>query len=259
MYLAPVRRCTTAGSSLVAALALSASLAVPAFWNVVPVAAAPAQKFPMPTGRITYKMSGLMGMSGTMTMSWAGHGQKFRQDMAMSLPAMPGGKMNTWTISDGKTVYVSNSMMGKKAMRVKVTPQMANTSMPGVPGMNVAGGTSGKLVGHANVLGKPCEIRLMTANTPQMDMRMKLWTWRNLPLKIESSMKMKSRPLGAPGSAPSGAAGRTMPKMPTINTTMTATKLDLNPKLSPALFKVPAGYTIQDASSMGRRQRPTGR
>ncbi len=253
MSLPFVRRAGIRRSGIGRAVAASVLLAVPVFQAagfVAPaVSAAPsktaAKKFPVPAGRITYNMSGFMGMNGTMTMSWVGHGQKSRQDMVMRMPGMPGGGMNTWTISDGKFMYMSSPMMGKKVMRVKVQSQDGAMPSMGMPGMNMTGAaTGGKLVGRANILGKPCEVRLMTMSTPQMDMRMKMWMWRGLPLKIENAMKMKNAPRTSGGATP---------RIPNINMTMTATKLDLNPKLSPALFKVPAGYTIQDAPVAGRR------
>ena len=250
MSLAFVRRIGVGRISLsrvaVAAPVLSTLLAVPIFQGVHPVVAAPASaavkpKFAVPAGRITYNMSGFMGMNGTMTMSWVGHGQKFRQDTTMNMPGMPAGGMKTWTISDGKSMYMSNPMMGKKVMRVKMPTQATAASMMTTPGMNVTGG---KLVGRANILGKPCEVRQTTVSTPQMDMKMKMWMWRGMPLKTETLVKMKN------ASRPSGGA---TPNIPNVNVVMTATKLDLNPKLSPALFKVPAGYTIQDAPTAGGR------
>lgn len=248
-----------AGRVAVAVPLLAGLLAAPVLQGagfVAPaVSAAPAKaaakKFPVPAGRIVYNMSGFMGMNGTMTMIWVGNGQKFRQDMAMRMPAMPNGGMNTWMISDGKFMYTSNPMMGKKVMRMKIPTQAAAASAMTMPGMNVTGAaTGGKLVGRANVLGKPCEVRLMTVSTPQMDMRMKMWMWRGLALKMENAMKMKSAPKTSGGATP---------RIPNINMTMTATKLDLNPKLSPALFKVPAGYTIQDAPAAGGRGMPVRR
>jgi hypothetical protein len=102
-------------------------------------------------------------------------------------------------------------MMGKQVLRMKMPKDGGGAGPTGVP---IGGTKAGKVIGKATILGKPCEIR-------QIDTA-KVWMWKGLALKMENQ------------------GGQGMPM------SMTATKLEMPFKASPALFKVPAGYTVTD-------------
>ena len=178
-------------------------------------AAPPKGGFPHATGRIAYKLSNKM-MSGTSTLTWVDHGKKLRQEMTAKANA--NGKtinLNNWVISDGKNLYMYNPMLGKKVNRIKMTPEMQKGAGPGMP-MIAAPKNLGKALGKATVAGKPCNIHAM----PQMP-NAKIYVWQNLPLKMEFS--------GAQGGM-----------------NMEATKVETGIKPAATLFKVPAGYTVED-------------
>jgi hypothetical protein len=180
--------------------------------------ASPADKAPA-TGRVHYKMSSPM-MSGTMIMAWINHGKKYRQEMKMSMDR--GGQkvaMNTWAVGDGSHIYMHQPMMGQQVMRMKVPKSMASAfSLPGIPDPSAKG--AGKVVGKGTVLGRSCQIRSFGAGGPQGNS--KVWLWNGMPLRVEAS----------------GPQGGGM--------SMVATKVETTPKLSPSLFKVPAGYQVRD-------------
>lgn len=207
-----------------AGLALLAVSAVGSALMFHPSAAAPAQKLPSPSGRITYQMKGSM-MNGTAVYSWADGGKKFRQDSNLKVNGPNGQKMDMkgWAMSDGTYFYFYQPMMGSTVRRMKL-PKNA----PGGPGMGLpmmgSGQVGGKAVGKGNVLGKACEIRQVQGG--------KVWLWKGIPLKAEMS---------AP-AAPGGPGGG----RPAMNMSLVATKVDTAVKPSPSLFKVPAGLKIQD-------------
>lgn len=185
--------------------------------------AAPATKLALASGRIHYQLSGTT--KGTMVLSWIQSGVKFRQEMKMTATVPQAGSgtrpisVSTWTLSDGKNVYTLNPMVEKQVLRMKVlrTGPQANNVAAGLGGMfgQAFDPAKAKRVGKGKVLGRTCEISdLDTA---------RVWVWQGLPLRIETKP-------GAPG--------------PVMK--MLATKVETAPKLSPALFKVPAGYQVRD-------------
>lgn len=180
-------------------------------------AAPAAKKFPHATGRIVYKLSNQM-MNGTSTLTWSNFGGKVRQDLAAKVNAQ-GRSMDlkTWVISDGKTVYTHNPMMGNVVNRMKLSPeQLAKQGNPGMPMMAAPKGL-GKSLGKATIAGKPCTIH----QVPQAN-NAKMWVWQNLPLKMEMAL---------------GQAG---------GMKMEATKVETGIPLSPALFGVPKGMQVKD-------------
>jgi hypothetical protein len=190
---------------------LVAALASPGY------TASAADKTPA-TGRVHYRMTNSM-MNGTMTMAWANHGKKFRQDMKVSVNR--GGQqvpMNTWAVADGSYIYMHQAAMGQQVMRMRV-PKEGGTafSLPGIPNPNAKG--AGKVVGKGTILGRSCEIRSFGVGGQQAKSR--VWLWNGMPLKVEAS-------------GPQGGM------------TMVATKVETTPKLAPALFKVPSGYQVRD-------------
>ncbi|MGV3721319.1 MAG: hypothetical protein ACO1SX_10465 [Actinomycetota bacterium] len=178
--------------------------------------AAPALSMPSVTGRITYSFN-VAPLTGSSIVTWADGGKKFRQDMKMSgtAPGAPAGASLTnvemWMIGDGTHLYSHQPMMGKQVLRTKI-PKGAAT--PGPAGLPLGAKPTGKLIGKATILGKPCEIRQVETA--------KVWLWKGLALKMENQ----------------GGQGMAM--------TMTATKLQMPYKSSPGLFKVPTGYTVTD-------------
>src|SRR5262249_31592965 len=107
---------------------------------------------------------------------------------------------------------------GKQVLHIKMTKgASAGGPMGGSP---FVGGSAGKLVGKGTVLGRPCEIRMMGTKNPGHEV--KVWVWNGLPLRSEIPL-------------PQGG------KM-----TTEATQVETAPKLSAALFKLPAGYTVKE-------------
>jgi hypothetical protein len=195
---------------LVAASAL-AVLASPGFTASAIDAKTPA------TGRVQYRMTGAT-MNGTMTMAWANHGRRFRQDMKMSI-GRDGQQMsmNTWAVADGTHVYMHQPAMGQQVMRMRMPKDAGSAfSLPGIPNPSARG--AGKVVGKGTVLGRSCEIRSFGAGGRGQS---KVWLWNGMPLKVEAS-------------GPQGGM------------TMIATRVDTTPKLAPSLFKVPSGYQVKE-------------
>lgn len=173
------------------------------------------------TGRITYKMS-VSALTGTNVISWINGGKQYRQEISLS-GSVPGQgsavtSLDTWMINDGKNFYVHQPLMGMKVAKVKMPkPGAKKAGAPGAPGAALLGAATsgGKVVGKETILGKPCEIRQAG--------QAKIWSWHGLALKFEMT-----------------GAGQ-VPAM-----TMVATKLETALKLSPDLFKLPAGYEVTD-------------
>jgi hypothetical protein len=190
--------------------------------------AAPAKKgaaslvqFPFPSGKVTYKLSSLGG-AGTGALSWMESGHKFRQDTRMVLKqgdrTIP---VDGWMMYDGTYLYTHQAMMGKNVYRSK--PGKPGTSLGmGLP--MVSGNNMGKVVGKDTVLGKPCEVR-------QSDIRigkLKIWTWKNLPLKMHIDPARESAP-----------------PVDAVATALTPAKV------AASQFKLPAGYTVVGPGTPG--------
>jgi hypothetical protein len=79
---------------------------------------------------------------------------------------------------------------------------------------------AGKLVGKATFLGKPCEIRVIGPSNPGGGIKM--WVWKGLPLRTEAALSQSGK------------------------LTTEAFQIETTPKLSVALFRVPAGYQVKD-------------
>lgn len=199
-----------------------------------PAEAAPARQMPTATGRVTYQISG--PMKGSMVLSWSENGKKFRQETKMTgvpPPATPGApkaapmSMDTWMLSDGKAMYALMPMGGKKVMRLEGKTSGPAGAPMGLGQMlgDLGGPSGGKVVGKATLLGRSCEIRATDKG--------KVWLWKGLPLRMEIQVN---------------------PKMPKL--TMVATKVESAPKLPAILFKVPAGYQIQEMPAGGPRMPP---
>ena len=172
---------------------------------------------PLASGRVHYRMASPL-MNGTTVLCWIDHGRKFRQDAQMSIGS--GGttrQIQTWSLGDGSYVYSYQPMMGKQVLRLKARTGPGAAGPAGTMPFLVGGG---KVVGKATLLGRPCEIRVMGAGNPGGGMKM--WTWRGLPLRTEVDV-------------PRGG-----------KVTTEATQIETAPKLSPALFRVPAGYQVRD-------------
>ena len=163
-------------------------------------------------------------MSGTITMLWSNSGARFRQDSSLRIGAGGGMNLKTWTIFDGKSLYVAMPPMpgsagaGTRVMRMKLPPN-ALASMPGSIGMP---GMSG-------------------LNAAQGKGRFKLWMWQSLPLRADIQMLVNPRGRrGAPGAT-------------SVRVSMRATSLNTSARPSPALFRLPAGSQVQDVRAPARR------
>jgi hypothetical protein len=206
---------TRAAGAVVAGLALSAATSLAAAG-----APAPAPKFGSPTGRVVYKVSGPM-MNGTSTLTWADSGARFRSDTSgtISMGQQP-MQMNTWTINDGKNLYVFQPMMGKQVMRMKMTKAQIQRLTGSTLGLGAA--KAGKKIGKETVLGKSCDV---------YDLKQaKVWMYNGLPLRSETM------------------AG------PAAGTKSIATKLELGARVAPTAFKIPAGYTVKDFDPSAMRR-----
>jgi outer membrane lipoprotein-sorting protein len=184
------------------------------------------------TGRVHYRMSSPI-MNGTSVVSWIDHGRKFRQDSKMTIGATASkSPMQTWSIGDGTNVYAYQPALGKQVLRMKI-PKSAGGGGP-MGGTPFVASGSGTVVGKATVLGRSCEIRALGPKSAGPNVKM--WVWNGVPLRTEMIL-------------PQGG------KM-----TTEATNIETAPKLSPALFKLPAGYTIKEmpmpAGALGAPPRP---
>jgi hypothetical protein len=190
-------------------------------------ALAAGNEAPMASGRVHYRMTSPM-MNGTTVLSWIDHGHKFRQDALISIgSAGKKSQIQSWSLGDGTYLYSYQLTMGKQVLRLK--PRRG----PGAAGP--AGTTpflagAGKVVGKATFLGKPCEIRVIGAGNPGGGMKM--WVWKGLPLRTEVTVRQGGK------------------------LTTEATQIETAPKLSPALFRVPAGYQVRDFKMPARRPGP---
>ena len=146
--------------------------------------------------------------------------------------------MKSWSLFDGKAFYVGmpsgipGQPAGRKmAMKMTLPPNYLKSMTMGGPSV----GSSGRLVGHGVVLGKTCEIRVVPIKNSNYAGQVKVWMWQKLPLRTEMTSTTKM-------------SGKTQ----NIKMTMVATQINTAAKPSPALFRVPAGYTVQ---SMGDFQK----
>ncbi len=186
-------------------------------------------KFSVPTGRVAYRMTGGT-MQGTSLLAWTDGGKKFRWEQSFSGATLGASASNAkgsapptikqWTVSDGKYLYLHLPLQGKVVSRIQLTPEAIKQASAGmqIPGLN---GDKGKVVGKGTVLGKPCEIREAGGY--------KVWLWKGVPLKLQST-------------------GQGM------DLSAVATKIAVPTKLSPATFKVPAGYKVVDQKVPARNR-----
>lgn len=207
----------------------------------LPVVAAPKAtpaRFPTANGTIKYRMTmgGKMPMNSNISMTWTNYGARFRQDSQIRMNA--GGKqttMNSWSFYDGKALYSlfprvpgapGGAVGNKTVMRMKMPENYLSQMLMGNAQV-VAG--RGRLAGRGTILGKPCEIRVTSFNYPTYKGQAKIWTWQKLPLRSEISMNIK---MGG--------------GMQNMKMSMVATQLNTAVKPSPSLFRLPAGYKVQE-------------
>ena len=225
-------------------------------------AAPTARLFPTANGIVKYRMTMKGAMpnnainNSVITMTWINNGARFRQDMTMNVSAGAGagaGKMTmkSWSIFDGKSFYtampsgVPGQPAGRKiAMKMTLPPNYLKQILSGnastMPGMK---GVSSRVVGRGVVLGKMCEIRAMNIKNVQMNGQVKMWMWNKLPLRTDTNMTYSMR----------DPKGKKQPQKMTMTMSMVATQLNTNVNPSPSLFRVPAGYKIQDMSAMQKQ------
>ena len=223
-----------------------------------PVVAAPKAipaRFPTANGIIKYRMTmgnhmtvsgqmptnDRMPMSSSSTVTWANYGARFRQDTQIRMNS--GGRqmnMNSWSLYDGKAMYstLPNGMIGqptnrKIAMRMTLPPNYLNRM---AMGNSPSGAGAGRVVGRGTILGKLCEIRVVNFNDSHVTGQAKIWMWQKLPLRSETFMNIKM----------SGATQN-------MKIAMIATQLNTNVKPSPSLFRVPAGYKVQEMSDFQKQ------
>ncbi len=232
--------CRTAGRAVAFAAVVTVLAAKP-----LPVVAAPAlpARFPTANGTIKYRMTmgGRMPMNSNISMTWTNYGARFRQDSQIRMNA--GGRsmtMNSWSLYDGKSLYAAmpsgmpGQPAGRKVVMRMTLPQNYLNRMAMGNSPTAAG--AGRVVGHGTVLGKPCEIRAVDLNNPRYKGQAKIWMWQKLPLRSEISMNMKMQ-------------GMTQ----NMKMSMVATQLNTNVKPSPSLFRLPAGYQVQDMGSFQKQ------
>ena len=217
--------------------------------------AAPLSLFPTANGVIKYRMT-MNAMPGNafnrsdITMTWIKNGARFRQDMTMDMTV--GARkmtMKSWSLFDGKSFYsaMPGGMPGqsagrKVAMKMTLPPdyikRMASGNNNLMAGMK---GVTSRVVGRGLVLGKMCEVRAMNIKNAQMNGQVKMWMWQKLPLRTDTTMTYSMR----------DSKGKTQPQKMTMS--MIATQLNTNVNPSPSLFRLPAGYKIQDMSAMQKQ------
>lgn len=225
------------------------------------------QRYPSQSGRVVYRMTMAMGMNSNITTSWTDYGRKFRHDikMTMNMPSGAGAGgarkpmvINTWAISDGNYVY--SAMPGQRKMVRMPIPKGDLEKIPGMDSLKqmglIDGKASSKVIGKGTVLGKPTTIRSVVNNAPKMNLNGKIWLWGGLPLRMDLDMKFKGMPM--PANAQAKGAPKNYTPQP-MKVSMVATKLDLNAKPAASLFKVPAGYAVQDMADLQKKMLGRGR
>lgn len=197
----------------------------------------PYALFPVPAGHLVYRTKTSGNIENSMrvaTLRWLDFGRQFRLDSGLtSTPNGPAVEDKEWTICDGKAVYVSWS--SHDAMQLQATSFLKR----GIIGLMLHQGlVPSKLIGHAVLLGKPCEVRLSEARDPRIRSQdsLKLWLWDMLPLRAES----RSEFLG--DKIPADTTVKERKGIFTIS--LVVTSLNTNFRPSSALFRVPAGYKI---------------
>ncbi len=227
-------------SRALAFLAVASFAVKPSPVAATPVAAVPGSimRLPFPSARIKYHMtsSGMGSMSSNMTWTWANGGELFRQDLQGHLSGGLSGQdvnTNSWTFTDGKALYTA--MTGEMLSQPAGRKVVLRTMLPRdyfkrlmEMGTRLTPSNQSRVIGHSTILGKPCEIRAVDSNSRASITHNKVWVWKNLPLRMESTTTMK-------------AGGKSY----ISKTTSIATQLDTNFKPSPSLFRVPAGYKVE--------------
>lgn len=185
--------------------------------------AAPGSEAQLPrlkhaTGRINYKLSGVV--SGTTIYTWSAYGQKFRQDSQIVAAALTGGSstpIKTWTLCDGKAFYSFIPTLGQSVIRMPMPKSGKGGSSLGLPSLP-PGQKFGKKVGTEKILGRTCEVRQQGEN--------KVSFWEGLPLR---------------GNFTQG--GNTVK--------MVATSLKTGVAVKATMFAVPKGLQVVDGSQFG--------
>lgn len=201
-----------------------------------------ARRFPVANGAVKYRMmvNSQMKLNGDITMTWVNFGARFRQDSRtnMSFGARK-YTTNTWSIFDGKSFYsgMPSGMPGQSARKVAMKMTLPPNYVKNIlMGGSAASLDKSRVVGHGMILGKPCEIRAINMNDARASGQVKMWLWQNLPLRTEMTLKSKAR----------GA-------MQNMQMSLVATQLNTGIKPNPALFRLPAGITVQDMSAMQKQ------
>jgi hypothetical protein len=191
------------------------------------------------------KNTGAAAMNTTITMTWADYGNRFRQDSQMHMGSGARAmNMNSWSIYDGKAMYVAVPGQDRRVLRMKVPKNfLSQITTGGMGGLGVNSQAT-KVVGRGTVLGKPCEIRVSSANTAYGSTKAKIWMWQGLPLRTEMAMTFK-KAKGKP------ARGQ-MANMPPMNIATVATQLNTNVRPAATLFRLPSGYTVQDMGDFNK-------
>ena len=183
-------------------------------------AGAGSASMPGPTGKVIYRYT-CGPMSGTSSLTWENNGKHFRQDVNLMGSVTPGSQssIQTWILGDGKNTYTWLPFYPKKVYRSPLPKPGKNGSSAsaqngpgGLPGFGVSG--TGKLLGKATILGKPCEVRKLGQAT--------FWNWKGLSLKMVVNI----------------ASG---PQM-----TVSATEIETPFQAPPGTFRIPHGYQVID-------------
>lgn len=177
------------------------------------------KRYQFKSGKVVYKLSGMM--NGTETMYFNDYGRKEVRfnESEMNMMGVK-QKTSTQTITDGKYIYSINKLNNTaRKMENPIYSMFSKEDDLKKVGDDIMKSLGGKKIGRETVNGKDCEI------WDVQKLGGKIWVWNSIAIKSDINM------MG-------------------MNMTQIAESVETDIDVSPDLFKIPEGITIQDMGSM---------
>ena len=177
------------------------------------------KRYQFKSGKVVYKLSGMM--TGTETMYFDDYGRKEVRFNESTIDMMGmKQKTNTQTITDGKYIYSINKQTNvAQKMENPIYSMFSKEDDLQKIGEDIMKKLGGRKIGSETVKGKDCDIWEV------QKLGGKIWVWKSLAVKSEVNV------MG-------------------MNMNQIAESIETNISVSPDLFKIPEGVTIQDMGSM---------
>ncbi|VAX29305.1 hypothetical protein MNBD_IGNAVI01-771 [hydrothermal vent metagenome] len=177
------------------------------------------KRYQFKSGKVVYKLSGMM--TGTETMYFDDYGRKevrFNESEVNMMGTKQ--KTSTQTITDGKYIYSINKQNNTaQKMENPIYSMFTKDDDLQKIGDDIMKKLGGKKIGNETINGKDCEIWEV------QKLGGKVWVWNSISIKSDINM------MG-------------------MKMTQVAESVETNIDVSPDLFKLPKGITIQDMGSM---------